>query len=284
MDIGVLYGLVAMLGFGLHNSLLQAPSRGLGVNRTLFFRGVMTTLLLFLALLFSLPSSFDYFQLAIAVGVSVLGYFPLALFLKALKTGKVGVVVPIANSFAVFAVLFSFLLFGESLALLQLVAISLIVVGIALLSLNFQDLRSSAIFNPLSGVLLALGASILWALFYVLSKIPVSFFGPILPALIGEVVILVITAGVMARERQGFGGPGKHARGIFLLASLAVAAALAFNQGIKGSMVSLVVGVTAASPLVSVVYSRVFYGEKLSGQQYLAVALTVVGLVLVALA
>ncbi len=66
---------------------------------------------------------------------------------------------------------------------------------------------------------------------------------------------------------------------IIIIALTGMFGTLFFNLGIKYSDVSLVAAITFASPLVSTLYGKFVYKEKLKPQQWAAIALILVGII-----
>ena len=109
--IGILFGFIAMLGFGLGNAIAKVPIQKIGSEKTIFYRNVIISILLFLILIFfGQDAVFSTKYILLAFLIAGIGYIPLLFFYKALNLGKVGVVSPVANSSAIFTVLFSIIL------------------------------------------------------------------------------------------------------------------------------------------------------------------------------
>lgn len=163
LSVSILFGIIAMIGFGLCNAIAQIPSKEIGSQRTIFFKNVFVSILLaILFLFFQNEVSFDAKYIFIAFAISLLGYLALLLFYEALKIGKVSIIAPIANSSVIFTIIFSTIFFQESLSLIQLISIILIIIGIILTSLDFNDIRKTSSVKLLSGVPYALATCFLW--------------------------------------------------------------------------------------------------------------------------
>jgi drug/metabolite transporter (DMT)-like permease len=66
-----------------------------------------------------------------------------------------------------------------------------------------------------------------------------------------------------------------------MMAIFTVAGTLAFNLGISLANLSIVAAISSSGPLVSTIYSRIVYKEKLKLSQYLGGILIVLGIVFV---
>lgn len=282
-SLGIIYGLIAMVGFGLHTAISQVPIRSVGSVQTIFFRNIFTSsILLAGVIIFQQYATISLKYVGIALAISFIAYIPLVMFFKALNFGKVGIVTPIANSSVVFTVLFSIFFFGEALSGAHMFSIGIIVAGIVLISLDFNDLKNSSIFRVSSGVPYALVTSILWGVAFFLFKIPVDVLGPILTAFITESGIFIFAAVNMGISKINFSVPAKRdIRYISIASFFGAIGALFYNYGITAADVSIVAALTFANPLVSTVYAKVMYKEKLCVLQYVAIVLVIAGIFLI---
>ncbi|MCK5040124.1 MAG: DMT family transporter [Candidatus Aenigmarchaeota archaeon] len=281
MSAEIIFGLIAMLGFGLSSALSKIPAKNIKSKKLVFFRNLISSsLFIILMLLFNFEMAFSMKYILIAFLISFIGYIPLVVFYKALDVGKVGVVVPVANSSVLFTVLFSILFFGESLSMSQAFSILLIITGIFFISLNFHDLKKSNLFQLSSGIPYALITSFLWGLIFVLFKIPIMIIGPILTAFIIELGGFLSSAMHMKISKTSFSAPTKkNLLYIFFVAFFGVIGALFFNMGIKCGNISIVAALMAANPLVSTLYARIAYKEKISITQGFSILLIITGII-----
>ncbi|MCC7569872.1 DMT family transporter [Candidatus Micrarchaeota archaeon] len=280
-DLGILFGIIAMFGYGLSNAMSQPPSKKLGAEKTIFFRNVfISAFLLILVLFFIRESIFSIEYIIIALGISLIGFIPLLTFLKALKVGKVGIISPISNSSVIFTIILSILFFGETLSIEQGISIGVILLGIVLVSLDFKDLKQSKLFQMSSGVPYALITCLLWGVVFFLFKIPVNVLGPILTSFIIEFGIMLHGGLYILVSKIKFEVPDKKMLvHIGLIGFFGMLGTLFFNLGISTANVSIVAALTFANPLVASIYAKIFYKEELSSQQYLAILLIVLGVV-----
>lgn len=279
----IIFGIIAMFGFGFSNAISQIPSKEIGSLKTVFFRGIFVSILLLLILIFSLNQAvFSTKYILIAFVISFIGYVPLVTFYEALKRGNIGVISPIANSSVIFTIIFSTIFFHDSLSSAQLVSIILIIVGIILTSLNFKDIKDSSLFKLSSGVPYALVTCFLWGLVFFLFKIPVMVLGPILSAFLNEFGIWILSGINLRISKISFSIPEKKIlRSIFLVAIFGVIGTIFFNLGIakENSSLSIVAAITFASPLVATLYGKFVYKERLTFQQWFAIILILIGVV-----
>ncbi len=280
---GILFGLIAMVSYGLANALSPVPAKRIGATKTIFYRNLIISFLVLASLLFSLKSAtFSLKYILLAVLISIIGYVPLMSFYHALKIGKVGVVSPIANSSVIVTVALSIVFFQETLSSTQIVSIILIIAGMLLISLNFKDLKKSHLFSLGSGIPYALITCALWGVVFFLLKIPVDMIGPVLTSLIIEAGVTVYSSIHIAITKKGFNLPDKKSfKYIILIALLGTAGSLFYNFGLALENVSLIAAIKNSSPLVATIYAAIAYKEKLHLQQYMAIVMMVAGIILV---
>ena len=279
--LGILFGLVAMLGYGISNSMSQVPIKAIGSKRTIFFRNATASAFLGLATLFFLSEttiSAEY--VLIALGIAFLGYLPQLAYFRALKAGKVGVVSPIASSSVVFTVLFSLIFFNEVLGAWQVAAIASIVLGVIFISANPKDWKNTNLLNLSSGVPYALVAGVLWGLVYFLLKIPVSALGPMLSGFLLEFGGMVFSGINLKLSKVSFGIPdGGILQKMIIIGLLGGMGTMFFNLGIQGSDVSIVAAITFSWPMLAAIYAKYAYKEEMGLLQWAAAVLILAGII-----
>ncbi|HZX44879.1 MAG TPA: EamA family transporter [Candidatus Nanoarchaeia archaeon] len=281
--LGILFGLLSMLGYGLSNAIAKVPSGKIGSVRTVFYRNIFVSLFLFIILLFT-DFTLSPLYIILALIISLIGYIPLLFFYKALSVGKVGIVSPVANSSVIWTILLSIIFFKESLTATQVLAMLFIITGIFLVSVNFRDLRNSSLFTLSSGVPYAIITSLLWGLTFFLFKIPVNILGPFLTSFIIELGIAIYSGIHLYTSQKSLAIKEKSMLPYLIsIALFGTAGTLFFNLGISLYSVSIVSALTFSSPWIAALYGKIVYKEKLSIMQYMAIAFVVLGLVVISL-
>jgi drug/metabolite transporter (DMT)-like permease len=283
ISLGIMFGLISMLGYGLASAISKVPVQKIGGRKTIFFGNILVSLILLAVLLFFLPEiNLSINHILIALGIGIIGYVPIASFYEAIKLGKVSVVAPISKSSVIFTVLLSFIFFKENLRSMQIISIFFIIIGIFLISVNFKDLKNSHLFKISSGILFALIASILWGLVFFLLKFPVSVLGPILTAFLIEIGVMVSSLAHLKFTKVNINLPDRKTMiYIFFLGVFVATGMLFYNLGISKADVSIVAALTFSSPLVAVIYGKFAYNEKFSLLQYIAILSMLSGIVMV---
>ncbi len=279
----IFFGLLSLFGYGLSDAMLAVPSKQLSGPVTILYKGIFVlTILGILALLITENRHITMAALTLQLGIILLGYLAFLAFIKSLRVGKVGVVVPIANASTVFTTLFSIVFLGEKLNWIQLVAIALICTGIVLVSINFRDWKSSPIFSFSSGVPYAMLCCLAWGVLFTLSKFTVAAFGPVLNSLLLESGMFACAAIHLGLTQTRL----PHATRQLWLQILGVAitgtaGTLFLYAGLNLGSVAVVTALSFSGPLIATLYGKFVYHEQLRLRQYLAIAGMAGGILLI---
>jgi len=282
--LGILFALIASLTYGLSAAMAKVPVQIIGSVRSIFWRNIVVIIVLLLVLAIT---SFGYaFNLGAAlftILIALIGYIGLLLFYHALKTGKVGIIAPIVSTTSIFTALFSFLFFGEILPQSKMMAILTIVLGIGLFSLKLKNFRNSAFFQKESGVPYALLTCFLWGLMFSFYRIPISTFGPVYTSFFLELGVVIFSFCTLLISKKSLKPPeknlGKHLLVIGLLAALGT-----FFYNWAGQLISITIvgAVTATRSVVAAFYGKKVFKEIFEPKQIIGIALTLIGLVALA--
>lgn len=211
----------------------------------------------------------------LATGASWICYF------KALSMGDVNKVVPIDKSSTVLTVLLAIICFGETSHLaLKLVATAILAVGIFLMvekkqSQNHASGRGWMLYAVLSAVFAALTS--------ILAKVGISGVESNLGTAIRTCVVLVMAwliVFIKGKQRQ-IKSIDKRELVFILLSGVATGASwLCYYYAIQNGNVSAVVPIDKLSILVTVLFSYLVFGEKLTKKALVGLCLMTVGTLL----
>lgn len=208
----------------------------------------------------------------LATGASWLCYF------KALSEGDVNKVAPIDKSSTVISVILAIILFGETNNLaVKLIGIALIGIGTYMMiekKMTDKETKGS------KWMLYAVLAAVFAALTSVLAKVGISGVDSNLATAIRTVVILIMAWLIVFAK-----GEAKHISGtpkgelVFIcLSGLATGASwLCYYYAIQNGDLSVVVPIDKMSILLTVIFSRVFLKEKLSGKAVIGLIFMCIG-------
>ena len=209
----------------------------------------------------------------LATGASWLCYF------KALSIGDVNKVVPVDKSSTVLTVLLAILVFHETANLpVKLAGTALLLVG-ALLMVERKPSTPSAA-QGLSWLPWAVGSAVFAALTSILAKVGISGVESNLGTAIRTGVVLVMAWGIvfLKGKQHQVRTIDRREAGFIALSGVATGASwLCYYYAIQHGVVSVVVPIDKMSILVSVGFSRVFLGERLSRRAALGLSLMAAG-------
>ena len=209
----------------------------------------------------------------LATGASWLCYF------KALSIGDVNKVVPVDKSSTVLTVLLAILVFHETANLpVKLAGTALLLVG-ALLMVERKPSSPSAA-QGLSWLPWAVGSAVFAALTSILAKVGISGVESNLGTAIRTGVVLVMAWGIvfLKGKQHQVRTIDRREAGFIALSGVATGASwLCYYYAIQHGVVSVVVPIDKMSILVSVGFSRVFLGERLSRRAALGLSLMAAG-------
>lgn len=214
----------------------------------------------------------------LATGASWLCYF------RALQLGDINKVVPIDKSSTVLTIILAFIFLQEGISLPKIAATAAIAAGI-LLMVEKQDIKDQKQEKGNSWILYAAGSAFFASLTAILGKIGISGVESNLGTAIRTAVVLVMAWILVLAE-----GKWKEVRKIsknemifVCLSGIATGASwLCYYRALQDGPASVVAPVDKLSVLVTVLFSYVVFGEKLSRKAGTGLALLTAGTVAMA--
>ena len=210
----------------------------------------------------------------IATGASWLCYF------KALQIGDVNKVVPIDKSSTILTILLACIFFHEGLSLFKLVCVCLIGLGTMLMINRKEDVKSNSLDK--SWLIYAILSAVFASLTSILGKIGISGIDSNLGTAIRTSVVLVMAwLMVFVKNKQSQIKEVDRKELLFIILSgFATGGSwLCFYRALQDGPASIVVPIDKLSILVTIIFSRVVFHEKLSKKALLGLILITVGTV-----
>lgn len=210
----------------------------------------------------------------LATGASWICYF------KALSIGDVNKVVPVDKMSTVLAVLIAIVLFGETGNLaVKLVGTAVITLGTFLMIEKKQSVGAEQK-QDRAWLAYALGAAVFAALTSVLAKIGIEGVESNLATAIRTCVVLVMAWAIVAAKGKLEQVARIDPRELAFLAASGIATGaswLLYYHAIAAGQVSVVVQIDKLSIVVSVLFARLVFNEKLSHRSVIGLFLIVLG-------
>ena len=211
----------------------------------------------------------------LATGASWLCYF------KALQLGDINKVVPIDKSSTVLTILLAAILLGEKITLYSGIGIALIAVG-TFLMIEKKDVKNDVPKNK-CWIFYAFGSALFASLTAILGKIGISDVESNLGTAIRTGIVLVMSwvmVFVTGKQKE-IKGIAKKELCFICLSGLATGGSwLCYYKALHDGLASVVVPIDKLSILVTILFSYIFFHEKLSKKTAFGLFLTVGGTLL----
>lgn len=281
VTLGIFFGIITMLGWGISDFFIAKAVRKTGVIKTALWSQTIGLALFFIAFPFFYKKFFlsvaDIIVLLIAALFMVIAYLA---FYKGLHVGRISVVGPVSASAASVTVILSIIFLNETLTLLQAIGVSLAILGAILVSFKFDDLSKLRIKKIAIGAKYGLIAMIGWGLAFVLIDVSVSNFGWFLPLFFIKTLGVVYMLIYFRATQKSFNFPKDSALFVFIIGILEAVAFLSYGVGVNHENTALVAPIAFAAPAITIILARIFFKEILELNQKIGVVAVLIGLVL----
>lgn len=210
-----------------------------------------------------------------ATGASWLCYF------KALQLGNVNRVAPVDKSGTILTILLAFLILGEVPTVWMGCGIVLLAAGTYLM-IQRREAEPSDVKSK-SWLFYAVLSAVFAALTSILGKIGIQGIESNLGTAIRTVVVLIMAWGIVLFQKKHvlIGKIDRKSWLFLLLSGLATGLSwLCYYRALQEGKASMVVPVDKLSIVVTIVFSRVFLKEKLSGKALIGLLLVIFGTIL----
>jgi drug/metabolite transporter (DMT)-like permease len=214
-----------------------------------------------------------------AIALGILGVISVAALYRGLALGPVAVVAPVVASYVVITVILVVIFLGERLTTAQILAASLVFVGVVLTSTDARELRVT-LGRPVPGVRIGLIATVgfgLWSAVFAIATRQYAWIPMILLLRAASFVVIggfVVSRGIDLRVFRS--------RIALILGTIVgvldtLANAL-FARGIESGYASLAATGTGMYPIVPAVLGMIALGERLAPNQLVGIVVLVIGL------
>jgi len=284
IPLGVLFGIIAMLGWGTADFFAAKAVRKGGVYKTLFwnqFIGTIVILPIFLA--FEKVSLFSFSTLGILLFSNILGIIAYFALYKGLQIGKVSIVSPITACWAIVVVLLSLVIFNESLKPAQIFGISLAIGGVVLTSFKMRDIIKLKLEHTINGVKYGIVALLGFGISIFVVSILVARLGWLYQLMLMRLVTVSLLFVHSRMSNTSLLFPKNVALFVVILGILEVIGFSSYSIGVSFEFTSIVAPVAAAFPMVTVILARIFLKELMEINQKIGVGSVIAGLILLSL-
>lgn len=282
LNFGILFGVLAMLSWGVSDFLAKKIIEKIGPYKTLLYALLFALIPFIFFFLFGLfpkvsPLSMNIVILFLLGGfVNFTGYL---FFYKGLEVEKVSILSPIVACNPLVVIFLSMLFLKEFLSLNQGVGIALAILGLILTTLPAKLKKINH-----RGVILGLLTMISWGIMLFLLGYLVKATHWLLAALIFKSLTWVYSPLILKLKGVSFKIKETHLLYLLILVGiLDVSGTLSYNLGASTELISVVGPIAALYPAVTLILARIFIKENLLLIQKLGIVSILIGLLLLSL-
>lgn len=278
----ILFALISFFGWALGDILIIYITRRIGSYSTAIW-GFLFRLIfysLFVPFVWNSLSNLtlDIFILNLILGVILLS--GAVAFFEALRISSASLVGTIVASFPAITVILSTVFLKEAININQILAIAILFTGIILSTLNIKDLKNGKFISN-KGIFLAFITMITWGIYFAFIKIPVNQIGWFWPAYFSIIVFPFILL-IMRMRKIKLQKIDQKSILLPLIVSVIILAAgdFSYNFAVSQGLISVVAPIAGANPALFAPLAYFIFKDKITKQQVLGIATTLVGIVL----
>jgi drug/metabolite transporter (DMT)-like permease len=282
----ILAGLGGMFGWGTSDFFAGISSKKLGHYKTFFwsqFAGLASAslIILFFSANFAITTNL-FILLSIASVFYSVAYL---YFYKGFELGNVSVISASINLWPVFTMIFAYIFLGQRLSTQQSLGILLILSGITLVALKWNDFKNQK-FSLLAGVKEAIFASFLSGIFWNLSDViseKIGWLPTTIYIKVGVVIFLLIFS-FLKRNGLSLNKISTQTKLTVLLVGVLEAIGVAsVNWGLTVGDVILITPISSALSVITITMAIIFLKEKITKTQAMGILFTIVGIIMTAI-
>jgi len=275
-----------MFGWGIYDFLGGVFAKQIGSFKSFFWSqlaGLISVLLLALVLTTSINIPILVTILfPIAAIVYSAGYL---FFFKGFEIGNVSIVAATMNLWAVFTMLFAFIFMGQRLSTIQTLGVLMIITGVTLASINWNDIRNHK-FQLSAGVKEAVLGAFFFGVFWNISEIISEKVGWLLTTLLvkfGIVLFLLIFSFLVKREIGLTKTAARTKYTVVLMGIIEAGAVAVVNYGLTIGDAILITPIASALSIVTIALAIIFLKDKVTKIQGLGIITAIIGIIVTAL-
>ncbi len=284
--IAILAGAGAALGFGISDYLAVKPLRELGYYRVTAYLLLFSTLTILPFLFYTgLATHASGFILALAALMSLLLFAGFILTYRSFIQGNLSINATIAGSYPALTVVVAVLFLGDKLTTGQIAPLVAVLLGVVLVSTKFSGLKAKKKLVA-KGVENAMVASVIFSITSLFSGVYTAIVGFALMSIMGRSIGSASGFVASYATKQDLRPPKRKLLIQIILAGIMDAfGVLCWLYGVyvAPSNLPIVVGVAGFAGGVSVICALIALRERPEPKQWIGIALTVLGVIALAL-
>jgi drug/metabolite transporter (DMT)-like permease len=278
--IGILFGLLSMLGFGIVDYIVGESSKRTGAFKTSFWSLVARLALLIILAPFLLSYvSLQPYDILIIILAAIAGAIGALGLSYGMRAGNISVISPITAAYPVVTIALSLIFLRELVTSVQSVLIVIIIAGTVLVSLNLKNILKSNLRKTHLGIEFALVSLVGWGAFFFFMSIlaiRIGWFESTLFVTLPQLCIYLLYGHL---SKTGFKVELRTFSTFAIMGFLSLLGFLAYNIGVTYAYTAIVTPISAASVLITILMAVVLLKEKLALYQKLGMVMIVVGII-----
>ncbi|MCK4663420.1 MAG: EamA family transporter [Bacteroidales bacterium] len=282
---GIIYQLISTFAFGTSNALWRKPIDKLDVEEAILYRTIHS-LLFFVVLIFVFDrpslikeglSNVNYIEIVgFAFIISLISFFGLFFFNKALKYSPTGIVATTATISFLIVQFISFIVLKESFSVK--IIIPLIIFIIMIIVSDYESIRN---YKLSKGILYGILAAVFWGATLPLLSIPAKQIGFIETSFILEFSVLIMSFSIFKwyhKKKISILNFKKFYKYFLLLGLFAGTGVLFMNLAYTEIPVHIAGAIASSTHIITIIISWVLFNEKMKKHQILAALIAFVGI------
>lgn len=284
--MGPLFALFSAISWGSADLLATKASRKIGNIPTLFWMSVVGCIIALVYFIFTfsthnLAATYRWIPLLIFIGLlQTIAYLSMY---KAFTDGKLPIVAPLIGTWSLITIILSIIFLKETLKPYHILAISIIIIGIILLSLNIEEIVRDKKIALLHGVPAALIAMFSFAISFFLTTPVTKDLGWFLPTLYYRLFGLGWTFAYLYLNRKKFKMiPEKN--NLILLIVIGIidmAGFFTYSIAINNGQTSIVAPITTTAPVYTTILAFIFLKERPTLLQFIGIIASITGVIII---
>jgi transporter family protein len=287
MDAAIGLSLVVMISWGAADLFTALFTRRSTILSAFLYAQLGMVILYSIAAMiwFPLPNlSLQAAVLLIVAGaLSTSGYL---FFCRAMQIGPVSIASSVIGCTPIITVILTTVFLGEDINRIQIGGIALAIVGAALTSLKFEEIISLSLRKMEKAAFFGIGAFLSWGVFYALIDYLTKSIGWLYPLFLAKVASVIMFGAYLATTGK-IKETAKIPSTVWLIALgvivLEFIGHFSYGLGVFLEQSAIVNPISFSYPIVAVFLAHVVLKERLENTQYLGIALTISGIVLLAM-
>jgi uncharacterized membrane protein len=278
--LSIVYGVIALVAYGFQDYWGPLASRRIGAfEATLLLR--VFAMVFFLVAFLAIPEQLPQFTLYILSVLIMAGAFMMlggVSYYKGAKSGNISILAPLANSFSVITMFFSFLFLNASLTEVELMGVMLVIVGTILTSFSLKKLVVGKFLRMVKGVGYGILGMVGWGIGFFLMILLVRWSGWFIAALALNAVIVIMQLLGFKLSNLKYVNPRPVLLLIVLSALVGIVGIFGYNNGVLLGNPMIVAPIAAASPAITSLLALIRQKERLESNQAVGIMIIMLGL------